>query len=445
MNIGKTDNKLSLREIISSSNPLPNDILHVLLENEESLWHDFKSTLDFRSNKELLDITKDIIGFANTEGGYLVIGIQNKTHKIIGLSRELVEQFSDMNILLGKTNRYIMPSIININLKTYTADDKNIVVLHVPCSKGKTHVVEKEGKFQNQEKKEITLLRKGEIFVRRAGATVIATHSDLEQLMDRRMMQFKEKISQNIARTIEVTDPNNVISISTEKANSSDTNIYRLSNSPDAIPVKGISSNIPPKNLEEVLVSSVAMYKFDKNCVLPANLIYNMYAERDSFSIPRKYLIYLVRFSIIKNAPTFYWLISCDKSEVIQLLQELSKNTDYFIRDYVHRLSYFVDKTLYTSIKRNRRPTGLGAEFNNAKKYNGMNFFITSVYLDKIKTFKGLVPYNKRDLKQMSEEATTFAIELVSNPEDKSKCNNLIAYDCWLFSKKIFTQLPLLN
>lgn len=56
--------------------------------NFESEYLDYKVEFHFDSTRERLELVKDIVSFANTEGGAIVFGVRNKTYDWIGLDSE---------------------------------------------------------------------------------------------------------------------------------------------------------------------------------------------------------------------------------------------------------------------------------------------------------------------------------------------------------------------
>ena len=62
-----------------SYDPLSDDAIQELIDyREEDSSLDYKLELDPDSEREWLEITKDVSAFANTDGGYLVFGIRNR-------------------------------------------------------------------------------------------------------------------------------------------------------------------------------------------------------------------------------------------------------------------------------------------------------------------------------------------------------------------------------
>ena len=70
-----------------------------LLKGEEGPKLDFKERIDIATESGKKELSKDIIAMANSQGGrgYLIIGVQDKTKKILGIeskkySEETIQQ-----------------------------------------------------------------------------------------------------------------------------------------------------------------------------------------------------------------------------------------------------------------------------------------------------------------------------------------------------------------
>src|SRR5438046_300519 len=55
----------------------------------ECEWLDYKEDLHFEHDKELCDFTKDTIALKNVGGGYILVGVKDKTWELKGLSTRL--------------------------------------------------------------------------------------------------------------------------------------------------------------------------------------------------------------------------------------------------------------------------------------------------------------------------------------------------------------------
>lgn len=101
-------------------------LLLELLSKEEG------KTLEFKENVTSLEgIIKTIVAFANTAGGTIVIGVEDKTKKIVGLKDPLEDEMSLINKIHTSVSPALMPTV---DIQTYLK--KSIILVHVPYMVG---------------------------------------------------------------------------------------------------------------------------------------------------------------------------------------------------------------------------------------------------------------------------------------------------------------------
>ncbi|NYC30126.1 putative HTH transcriptional regulator [Clostridium saccharobutylicum] len=69
---------------------MDNKKLLFLIKKDEGTKLDFKLKLDLTTENGKKELTKDVCAIANSSGGrgYIIVGIQDKTKKIIGIKNE---------------------------------------------------------------------------------------------------------------------------------------------------------------------------------------------------------------------------------------------------------------------------------------------------------------------------------------------------------------------
>jgi len=94
---------------------------------EELLTRNESKTLEFKENTSSLSgIIKTVIAFANTAGGIIIIGVQDKVKKVVGLADPLLEEERLINIISESITPFLVP---NIEIQTYRK--KALIVIHV--------------------------------------------------------------------------------------------------------------------------------------------------------------------------------------------------------------------------------------------------------------------------------------------------------------------------
>lgn len=95
---------------------------------EELIGKNEGKTLEFKENtKSINGIIKTVISFANTAGGTIIIGIQDRTKKIVGVENILDEEERLVNTISDSIEPFLVP---NIEITTYRK--KELLLIHVP-------------------------------------------------------------------------------------------------------------------------------------------------------------------------------------------------------------------------------------------------------------------------------------------------------------------------
>ncbi|MCE5293503.1 MAG: putative DNA binding domain-containing protein [Chlamydiales bacterium] len=99
---------------------------------EELLSQSENKILEFKENtKTLHNIIKTIIAFANTSGGTLIIGVQDKTREVVGIINSLQEEERLANSISDNICPLLVP---DIELLSYR--NKELIVIRVPHAAG---------------------------------------------------------------------------------------------------------------------------------------------------------------------------------------------------------------------------------------------------------------------------------------------------------------------
>lgn len=87
----------------------------------ESKNIEYKVTLPDKSEKYM----KTIVAFANTQGGKLIVGVDDKTHEIVGVENEILFQLMDG--IANAVSDSCMPQIIP-DIEPQTIDGKTVML-----------------------------------------------------------------------------------------------------------------------------------------------------------------------------------------------------------------------------------------------------------------------------------------------------------------------------
>lgn len=329
-----SDSPVSVWAFLESLEPLSHAAQLFLLDyTGETDLVDFKEDFD-GSDREWLEITKDVLAFANTRGGYLVFGVSDKNHEKKGMPLEHAVKLSDPALVQAKLNRFISPAITSLQCTRMNVTEEGpcFAFIHVPATKRATHIVVSNGDFK-RERETITALRVGEIYVRRVGWRGVVKPEDFEQLLDRRMAAYKEKLLGNIAKVVSAPTPSEVIIVSPEQATAGTASV-RLSSDPSATPVRGMSVTTVPATDEEEFATICAAHRKDRSHRPSEALLFRLYARRHKIAVGSEYRPLLLSMSVTVSAPGLFWLKHARPSDVIEELAAVLGTLDPTPRFY---------------------------------------------------------------------------------------------------------------
>ena len=110
-----------------------------ILFSGESKNVEYKVTLPDKSEKYM----KTIVAFANTQGGKLIVGIDDKTHEIVGVENEIL--FQVMDGIANAISDSCVPQIIP-DIEPQTVDGKTVIVVSVEAGKNRPYYLKSKGK-----------------------------------------------------------------------------------------------------------------------------------------------------------------------------------------------------------------------------------------------------------------------------------------------------------
>jgi hypothetical protein len=312
----------SIEEFVKSEDPLSNDAFEFLLNyKEELLLVDYKLTFNPLDEREWLEITKDIMAFANTSGGYLIFGIRSGTYDKVGLESNIVAALTDTNNIQQKINRHVEPDIGLLRSKSYITDSKEFVAIFVPASIGKTHVISQDASFRFPSGKEKVILRHGTSYVRKSAGNHLVDSRDLDDIINRRIDQFRSSLLDKIARVVEAPQKSEVFIVSQDPLAEPHTK-FIINNAPDAIPIKGMSFTVSPTTTEQEVAAWTALAKGNQQAVPPSTITWQWYEKRIAIKLSQEYKIQTAKFCLLTEVPAFFWLQACQSRMIKEMLSD---------------------------------------------------------------------------------------------------------------------------
>ncbi len=339
----------AILKFLRSEDPLSNDAIEFLLNyKEEDLYIDYKETLEKSNNKGLIELAKDIMAFANLHGGYLLFGVQDSTYNLIGLDDDSAATLKNTDIVQQKINRYTEPEILTLRSKKHTKEGKIFVVLFIPESLGKTHVVSKDAivKYPSGDKK--IILHKGTIYVRRSAGNHLCDSRDIDELITKRIRYFKKNLLSNISRVVEAPAESDVYILSQDPTSELNKK-FIIEDAPNAIKVKGMSFTISPETPEQEVSAWISLSKKEAAAVPPPKILWKWYFQRESLKLSKKQGLAVAKFCMVSDVPAFYWIKGCAANSISTILDEASALITSKTRvDIIVGIAAFLGKTVFT-------------------------------------------------------------------------------------------------
>jgi len=159
------------------------DALSLKVFNSESKHREFKRKLSTDA-KAIQKYAKTMASFANTDGGIIIFGIEDKPRKLIGDESSFEE-----SLISNTLKSYFDPEII-FECGNHSIHSKKFTYIVVPEASNKPVICKKQS--QDQE------LREGAIYYRYYGQTREIGYSELKSIIDEHAKKIFDSIIQNV-------------------------------------------------------------------------------------------------------------------------------------------------------------------------------------------------------------------------------------------------------
>ena len=425
---------MDIKSFLNSNDPLCDEAIDSLITHqEEDLYVDYKELFLPKDEKHWLGITADVMAFANTLGGYIVFGINDETFSLVGIEKDALKSLVDTNLVLQKLNRYVRPPFAHIRTKKITKNSLDLAIWYVLESKAQTHIVVKEGKVKYQSGVMKTILRPGMIFSRRSGTNQILEPEDFEFILNRRIDHFKDSILGKISKVVHAPSEHQVLVYDPDSV-SEDGKTFAISDSPDALPVKGMSFTISPRSDIEELSGWIALLGRDSAFQPGSQRLWYLYSVRSKLKLRAPQVAELIRFNIIGEVPVFYWLKNLDSKIIKKILNtSLKIAPSKTIKANILHIGAFLGESFYKSLLKKVDVNKFSPRSRKYPKRGPRQYFSPQLIEPNNKPKRP--EYDEEYLKGLESELSTIAMEISQGDRDIFKPLKAKAIDCFLYAK----------
>ncbi|HEY9401755.1 MAG TPA: RNA-binding domain-containing protein [Pyrinomonadaceae bacterium] len=182
-------------------------LVHLInLQGEEDRL-DYKVECSFtRKSKDKIEFVRDVVAMANTDGGYIVLGVREMTDG--SLPRYMPEGLKpedsgslDISKLRQQVESFITERT-NIQLQIHSLsefDDNQFALIYIPPSQHKPIIFNQAGQYRDAATgKNETLFRSGDIVVRKGASTMIIDQSDMRRIVSEIRQREKSQWTEEI-------------------------------------------------------------------------------------------------------------------------------------------------------------------------------------------------------------------------------------------------------
>lgn len=295
-------------ELLDSADPLSDLACHGLLEfKEEDDRIDFKVSFDPSSERSWIDLAVDCAAFANTNGGYIIVGVADKTWECAGIAPEAALALGDTKQLLERINRGLVPPLTRARSRVFERDGKVFTAIFVPCNHEATHIFESNLDWSPVPGKTLPLIRKGAIYIRRSASNHLVTSADFEELLQRRLKRFRDKVLEGMARVVNAGPGQEVVTI-THDQDSSRMPVVTIKDGPASLNLGGRPLKLAGNSVAELISIFRGLTDADAQFSVPRQTTLQCYVARETAELDDESIEWLAHHSLVNGSPIFWWL-----------------------------------------------------------------------------------------------------------------------------------------
>ena len=310
-----------LQKIFKKSTRNPN-----LIGTNESVTIEYKQSFGWAS---VSDYFKAMASFANRDGGYIIFGIKDKPHELLGLSGKSLERFETIDNQEWSTNLrdHFSPEII-WEKRTFEFEGKVYGIVYTSPANEKPIICKKDaGEF-----------KKAAIYYRYNSQNSEIDYPELHAIIEAE----KEKINEKWMRTIRQIGDNGInhmalLDLKNSKLTGSKTTLYMDQSLIDEIKFVQEGSFVETGgnpalkvvgNIQTVVGAQPIIVGQDRNKAINADEIISSFITQENVNNPKEF-IKQICYHTTGNLPVYYFLNLANFSteETLELLESVPVNS----------------------------------------------------------------------------------------------------------------------
>jgi hypothetical protein len=210
-----------------------NDILKEKILRGENEEIDFKSNFNPDSPSEWIDLIKDIVAFANTSGGLIIIGLNDDGS--ISTAQKYDLSSIDPADVTNKIYKYTDYQFCGFSILKDIFNGSNIFIFEVKRVDIPI-VFTKPGTYAVENNKQRTVFSVGTVYFRHGAKSEPGNTDDFRKFLERQLESIRKSWLSGIAKVVEAPAGSKVVVVSAEIVNSESNNVsqIRITDDPSA-------------------------------------------------------------------------------------------------------------------------------------------------------------------------------------------------------------------
>lgn len=316
-----------LCEIFKTSTRNPN-----LIGTNEGITIEYKQSFGWAS---ISDYLKTMASFANRDGGYIIFGVKDRPHELLGLQDDALDRFQNIDNMLWSTHirEHFYPEI-NWDKRTYDFNEKTYGIIYTYSAKNKPVMC----------KRDAGELRKAAIYYRYNSQNSEIDYSELAAIIDaekekihNQWMQLVRRIGDSgIAKTAlldlnsgKMTGPNSTLYIDErllrEISFVQEGSFVETGGDP-ALVIKG--------QVQTVVGAQRVIVERERGIAINSDDIFKSFITQEDVDFPQEY-IKQICYQTTGNLPVYYFMRKAriNTEQTLALLDEIPNNSQ--VKEYL--------------------------------------------------------------------------------------------------------------